>query len=319
MLDWYDLNTRHVAFFLWVAPLLLFAFISSADFRKSLWGLVASLFKPILLGSLVGLFVTTALFASAAVFSGKVLGNWDAFPIVVTTIWTSTSGVALLFEYDNALKENRFFLRSAAKALAPAFVVTELVSFSILPLWLEIVTIPFLFLLGVMAAKPGIVKIPKMLTTLSTTLLLAYVLTLVSLTMRSGFNGSESWQSITQHILLPVWLALGALLHLRLLVLFERKRFTFRCKRKMITQEEYGASWPLTVDSARLCYAMQAVWVEVKGKKYDLNSMAKIVLPRHGHDYCDLREIWKDDPDIEGSKVNVGPLIDAGCALGQRR
>ena len=60
---------------------------------------------------------------------------------------------------------------------------------------------------------------------------------------------------------------------------------------------------------------MGAIWVEAKGMKYDVNGMAKAVLPRHGFSCSDLHDIWKDDPDIEGAKVNISPLFDAGRAL----
>jgi hypothetical protein len=34
-----------------------------------------------------------------------------------------------------------------------------------------------------------------------------------------------------------------------------------------------------------------------------------------GQGYPEIDEIWKDDPEIDGFKVNIGALIDAGLSL----
>ena len=256
MLDWYDLNARHEAILLWVALFLLFAFVKSPGAIQAFWNLLVTACQPVLIRVFSGHFAVAALFTAGAVCVGRPLGFWDTLPVVLAATWTSTSGAALLVEFDKALKERRFFVERAARILAPAFIVSELVSFSILSFWVEIVTLPFILLLGLMVQIADEREEYRKTVQLANTLLAIYVLALVSLTIMSLVNGSESWQSIIQHLALPAWLTLGALSHLHLLVVFERISLTFRSKSRKVDAREYGSAWAFDCQfsQALLCH-----------------------------------------------------------------
>lgn len=86
---------------------------------------------------------------------------------------------------------------------------------------------------------------------------------------------------------------------------------------RAIRQSNYGADWPLTVNSATLhCEVVRqtrrAVWVEVRGEKYGVNGTARGWL---GETRWKLHDIWRDDSDFPGNKVSVDPLIQDGLAL----
>lgn len=73
---------------------------------------------------------------------------------------------------------------------------------------------------------------------------------------------------------------------------------------------EYGAAWPLTVDhGVVVCVPKPGTNVDVltfvspDGEEYALNGIAA------GADYPDIDPIWRNDPDIPGAKVGIGPLI----------
>lgn len=71
-----------------------------------------------------------------------------------------------------------------------------------------------------------------------------------------------------------------------------------------VTREEYGDRWPFTVDSGRVeCRQGGAVVFVVGDWVYQLNGIAS----QKG--YANLAPIWRDNPDIPGSKVSVGPMI----------
>ena len=91
--------------------------------------------------------------------------------------------------------------------------------------------------------------------------------------------------------------------------------------RASIRQSNYGADWPLTVNSATLhCEVVRrfqgvtkrAVWVEVRGEKYGVNGTARGWL---GETRWKLHDIWLDDSDFPGNKVSVDPLIQDGLVL----
>ena len=103
-----------------------------------------------------------------------------------------------------------------------------------------------------------------------------------------------------------------------LVMVGEKMQFDLSAGRKAVRSEDYGSSWPLTVDSATLCCKSGAVWVEVDGKKYGFNGLSKSILPRCGHASFNLEEIWREHP--EGMwKVDISPLIRDGLALEWKR
>jgi len=74
-----------------------------------------------------------------------------------------------------------------------------------------------------------------------------------------------------------------------------------------VTKSEYGDDWPLTVDSGTvLCRPGHvALFKTENGLVYGVNGTAT------GNGYAQIDPIWRDHPDIEGLKVNIGPITDA--------
>lgn len=60
MVEWYDLNARHEAMFLWLGVILLFAMAKSGGARSSILSLLESFIKPVILGPVLGLFIVVA-------------------------------------------------------------------------------------------------------------------------------------------------------------------------------------------------------------------------------------------------------------------
>ncbi|WP_301149011.1 DUF2511 domain-containing protein [Mycobacterium simiae] len=73
--------------------------------------------------------------------------------------------------------------------------------------------------------------------------------------------------------------------------------------------------WPLTVNEGTLACEplggrLSRVTFTYGGTTYWLNGTAKAA-----HTYADLDTIWRDNPDIPGTKIDIGPLLDRGAAL----
>jgi hypothetical protein len=68
--------------------------------------------------------------------------------------------------------------------------------------------------------------------------------------------------------------------------------------------------WPLTVDSGLLSCNADSVTISTGGTVYAVNGMAET-----RGDGIDIDPVWADNPDLDGLKVNIGGLIDAGLAL----
>jgi glucose/arabinose dehydrogenase len=78
----------------------------------------------------------------------------------------------------------------------------------------------------------------------------------------------------------------------------------------LITAAEFGDAWPFTVESGTLrCIAGQAVVFEANGIVYAVNGVAE------SQGFANVEAIWRDDPAVEGLKVNIGPIIERGRTL----
>jgi hypothetical protein len=81
-----------------------------------------------------------------------------------------------------------------------------------------------------------------------------------------------------------------------------------------VSRDEFGAEWPLTVDHGTLrCEGSEGfgavVFTDPDDNEYAVNGTAK------GKGYQAVDPIWRDDPELAGLKVPIGPLIDRGLSL----
>lgn len=87
----------------------------------------------------------------------------------------------------------------------------------------------------------------------------------------------------------------------------------------LLTRDDLGDEWPLTVEYAVLaCEPMTAGSMNLQnatltapdGTVYALNGTAKTHT-----DAADIGPIWANDPDLEGLKIDISPLIDQALTL----
>lgn len=75
-----------------------------------------------------------------------------------------------------------------------------------------------------------------------------------------------------------------------------------------VGRDVMGGEWPLTVDGGCLyCDRVGAVVFVHAGRTYGINGIA--------HRYGDVEPIWEEHPQIEGARLNIGPLIQRGRRL----
>lgn len=87
----------------------------------------------------------------------------------------------------------------------------------------------------------------------------------------------------------------------------------------LLVSSDYGDAWPLTVEYGVVeCQnrtiggrELQVVtFVDPNRRTWAVNGTAQ------SHtDYPVIDPIWADDPDLEGAKINISPIIDAGLDL----
>ena len=84
-----------------------------------------------------------------------------------------------------------------------------------------------------------------------------------------------------------------------------------------ITESEYGEKWPLTIVEGILSCApvgsLGIVTFTANGKTYAVNGTARSRAKKNG--WREIDEIWKANPSIPGTKINMGPILDRGLSL----
>ncbi|MBD1864296.1 MULTISPECIES: DUF2511 domain-containing protein [Trichocoleus] len=83
-----------------------------------------------------------------------------------------------------------------------------------------------------------------------------------------------------------------------------------------ISQAEFGDSWPFTVSNGELyCIGegngqqVGAVVFATEDESYAVNGTAKAL------GYKAIEEIWRSNPAIPGTKINIGPIIQRGLEI----
>lgn len=82
-----------------------------------------------------------------------------------------------------------------------------------------------------------------------------------------------------------------------------------------MTRADLGADWPLTVDEGvvsceGISEGLGEIYFTAEGTKYAVNGLAQ-----GASEGPDIDVIWADNPEMEGLKINIGPIIDRGLEL----
>lgn len=88
-----------------------------------------------------------------------------------------------------------------------------------------------------------------------------------------------------------------------------------RDERGRVSQSTFPEPWPLSVDQGTLrCMpGNSVVFVADDGTIYALNGLARGRAERE--EWREVDEIWVDNPNLPGTKISIGPLIDLGLDL----
>ncbi|CAM7108742.1 DUF2511 domain-containing protein [Salmonella enterica] len=89
-------------------------------------------------------------------------------------------------------------------------------------------------------------------------------------------------------------------------------------KFKEIDGAAYGDKWPLTFEKAKVSCVNRAyafVYDIKTDDRYPLNGMAVDAVKSGKLEGSNLDDVWKDDPEYDGVKISISPVIDAATAL----
>jgi len=129
------------------------------------------------------------------------------------------------------------------------------------------------------------------------------------------FEKLQAMSTITLHPLVEP--AIGVLIFLIIggLYMVSSSSSSKQSNRRTVSSADFPGEWMLTVDKGELiCKAPKGtantiVFIVPDGTEYGVNGIAT------SRGYADIQPIWKDNPEIPGTKINIGPLISKGLEL----
>lgn len=79
----------------------------------------------------------------------------------------------------------------------------------------------------------------------------------------------------------------------------------------VMSSADLGNEWPLTVEAGIVrCEGAGEVYFEAEGTIYAVNGTAQ-----GASDAPEIDPIWADDPEIDGVKISIHPIIERGLDL----
>ena len=316
MVSFFDLNTRHEATLFWIAVLVIIL-VWFPTMRTSARQVLKSFTVGVIPLIITGLMVLVAVLTTLVVIVGRCLGLWDTLPVISASVWFLTSGFSLLFSLGE-MQENRGIILSKVRAVfVPSALIAAVFGVPVLPLWWEILVAPFLLALVVISIKYA----SRPSATAAQAVLSIYAVILIIVAGMELLESVAAWRALVQGIVFPVWLSLGSLPYVSLIIIGARYWFDSGVKSKIVYAADYGAEWPLTVNSVKLCCKHSAVWVEHDRRKYGLTGFAETLLSKNGHRCFELEEIWGyrevlfSNPTEFEMRIPIGRLLRDGLAL----
>lgn len=77
---------------------------------------------------------------------------------------------------------------------------------------------------------------------------------------------------------------------------------------RAVSRAEFGSEWPFTVaEGTVFCRVPSQALFESNGETYPLNGSASARSAQEG--YRNLNDIWRPNPDIPGTRVPIGDMI----------
>lgn len=81
-----------------------------------------------------------------------------------------------------------------------------------------------------------------------------------------------------------------------------------------ISETTFSEPWPFTVEDGTVrCFPGSAVVFVTGGEIHAVNGLARGRAENEG--WLEVEPIWREDPDMPGTRINIGPVIDLGLSL----
>jgi len=209
-------NAREIASLVWLVAVLGFL-LTKPSARDAMRAIGRAFWTPKVVTPVAAYFA----YVAALVLGAARLGLWDGAMLKDTLIWALGPALVLFFRTTNAGKESHFFRRTALGVVEVAALIGFWTNLFVLPLVVELILVPFLTLLGMMAAYAAVKPEHQVVARAAKGTLAAVGLSLLVYALYRtimGWPGLE-WPALTRTLLLPAWLTVSVLPFIAVLAL----------------------------------------------------------------------------------------------------
>jgi hypothetical protein len=282
-----DLNNREIAAAFWFAALAVFV-LARRDTRGPAMRTVGALLQRMIVLSLAAMAAWVVLMAVL----GSRWGLWTSDLVKDTALWFLTFAVVRLFRMTNVGKDRHPFRDMILDPLAATALVEFITNLYVFPLPVEVVLIPMITILGLLALVAGYQKVPYV-KGIANAALAAIGIAILSI---SAFDLVTRWPTLdvahqVRLLVLPVWLTAATapyLCAMSLLAGYESAflRIAFASPNRKIAFRSRLAMFTVLTIRTRAVANFRAPWI---GRLAEAGSLeeARTVL----HDYL------RRDPD----------------------
>jgi hypothetical protein len=207
------LTTREIATILWFIPVAAVTWWKLPGIRAPIRSVVALVLQRVFI-------IPAAVFTAwmlIAIYIASQWGVWSLTNLKDTLYWL-VPGYILLFGAVNAATEERFFRRRIRDAVGLSAFFAFYLSVVTLDLWLELLLVPVLTILSLMAAVGGVTlggstalsaRAGNLARNIAGLIVMGLVVYTTIRLVQSG--GTTDWAELARSLALPAWLTLWAI------------------------------------------------------------------------------------------------------------
>ncbi|KRB80628.1 hypothetical protein ASE00_16410 [Sphingomonas sp. Root710] len=252
-----SISGREIASAIWLAVFVISVLISSST-RNSAGAVLKALSQPVLMIPLA----IAALYATAEIFLLNYIGWWSVANLKTTILWLVTFAFVTMFEVATAKNRKAGLGKITAEILSVAVFVTFIAELYSFPLIVELIALPFVTIVFVMAEmakyKPEHARVAKLMGCLSSLIGFSYV----------GFSVGKSVELWRDTITWANWLELAIPIILSIAFL----PFLYAWRTYVAYNEMFTTISIFGIDKALVLYAR---WLAITRIRTDLDLLER--------------------------------------------
>jgi hypothetical protein len=178
-------SNREISTFFWVIVLIVWA-LSKKKIRKSVSSTIKVFFK------LLKWYLIMIVYIAAFVLIFHIIEIWDISLLKDTIYWVFGGAFIIFFNVDKALRNEKFFINTIKDCFKLIILIEFLSNLYSFHISIELISIPIIFLLGLLSIDYESIKIDKNVKKFTNVLITIYVLAVITFSLIKAINNLDN-------------------------------------------------------------------------------------------------------------------------------